>query len=71
MQEPRTSAAALALQQMREALNLLDTSDEHLDAAAHLDLAVNRLEESLGIRTVNFPDAEVWASHGQPLSRRH
>lgn len=38
-----------ALCLMRDALKLLDSSAMAIDAGAHLDLAIHRLEESLGL----------------------
>jgi hypothetical protein len=43
----REAAAKQALNRMTEALRLLDTNDGPHDVRAHLDLAINRLQESI------------------------
>lgn len=46
-----------ALSLMERALNLLDESDDALHAAAHLDLAIERLREFIGTSSNSEPKA--------------
>ena len=48
--------AAAALSLMEQALALLDREDFALDVGAHLDLAICRLREILGIEAPPLPD---------------
>ena len=48
--------ALAALSLMEEALALLDRDDFALDVGAHLDLAICRLREVLGIEAETLPD---------------
>lgn len=47
--DPRSkeARASEALSLMQQALKLLDKNDGPLDAGAHLDLAINRLQEAI------------------------
>lgn len=53
MENPESSAAGAglgeALTRMTTALQLLDSADAPADIAAHLDLAVHRLQEVMGV----------------------
>ena len=50
MTEEQIMAGHQALRQMEDALLLLDQAAVALDAAAHLDLAIERLAAELGCR---------------------